>query len=463
VKAYAQDAKQAVSIEALSAKFNIATDNLRPRPVSIDGRTFVLSPERGELLAMLVTEGFPFDGRHKQTLKSPSSDLTPLAQANAGGTRSVDLGRINFAGSYVPVDGLRNYNLTRADLSNTTLPAASAFAGSIFRRIPEEPESDFTFEIHTISAKLDGARVPNAQWLRDIEGVLGIENFGALPWRVVQQGPDFVVRPHPDEAVRNAESDLATRANQIASACDWMTAGSEGDLTSCKQEVQGFCDLYNGLFTRTSLTAQERGSLFASAEAAFNVAEVARYRHISSHKYQRSSIQDSMREEYARSTDCIYQATFDGRTDIDISQLKLHFSPSSEGRDFRRVHWKNATIEGYFGRARLPDASEFVLADKIFARNEGWESAIVGSSDWLYRVCIARATPLSLKGDLLELPFFPFTSTALKRVDSTWYALTGVASSCSDDKQSPSSGSPADVKSFCEACAPPPTAASDQR
>jgi hypothetical protein len=459
VRSLRNHAAGAVSPRVLVTRFNIASDKLPVYPVVRDSRTAQLSPERGELLASLVAEGFPFDSPNTDPLRASSADLTPLPQNPTGEHAPLKLGHIDLSGSDAAAAGFRGYDLTGSNLSNAQLPGAAAFERSVLRYIPEKTSNSFSGVIETVSVNLEGAQVPDPGWLRAVEGVVGVRSFGATAWRVVPETGHWVVRAHPDIPFRHAESTLASQANRARWACGWVRRGEayQNDQEKyCAAETRGFCGQYSDLLRRPTLTAQERGSLFVLA---IELARQAWMREIDRRDFRKVGsleLNNRLRQQLMSLEDCVNTASLNGQLDVDVSLLRLEFANFAQ-RDLTRLRWNLARVEGYFQGARLQPASEFASAQWIVARTEdatttGWENAAVPADDWAYQVCMARASPRP-KNEPFAEPFFPYSRVMVK-ASQEGYWLQAVESPSGAAWDGPADGSPQARQQFCSAYAP---------
>jgi hypothetical protein len=450
VRAREKHTSGAISPDILRTRFNIAANSLAPYRVVRNARTLELSPERGELLATLIAEGFPFDGSDTNPIQAPEADLTALPQYPKNADRKVTLGPINLSGSYNPTSGFIGYDLTRSDLSNAILPGAKALARSTLRRIPEELPNFESVDIEPVGANLEGAEVPGPEWLRAVEAQVGIEAFGATPWKVVAESGRWIVRAHPDVEFRHAESALASKAYLANTTCAWPgdRTDAESSLADCRDSTQEFCAQYTQLFEHASLTAQERGSLFVLA------VYVVRFVGVRLDMPPQAHVPEgrALREQMDAMAQCVYAASLDGRTDLDVSQLLLERFDFRH-RDLTRVRWDHARVEGYFHGARLPSAAHFAAAQYVIAGNSDWAEVRVPTGDWEYRVCMARAAPLQTSSLFAE-PFFPHSRLTVKP-DGDGYVLQAAREDCGGKSEVPLNSTDAERQRFCNACAAP--------
>lgn len=433
--------------EVLKQRANVISRSLEELPVVREGsevkrsgEPVLASRERGQLLAVLVSEKFDWNAAAGVTLEVPNADLTALPPAPAFST--VDLGPIDLSGSYATEAGLGNYDLTRADLSGAVLPEAIAFRGSILRRIPSLARIRLVEPDRFPHAVLDGARVPGdgddddqqglpaADWLRELEAVVGIEGFSAVPWRIRRIGSEGVIVPHPVPEMQQAEEALERKLREVVYC-------SDNPYLECEQAVADFCGLYRRLFLHPALSAQERGSLFA-----LSLALIDPYA---------SGGQRLTREESKRFPEleaCVGQESFGpGKLLVDISMLEIS-NADLRNVDLANLRMRGAQLDGYFSGATLPDALSFAEARRVFDA-QGWTDfdAFVPAPDWEYQVCSARAGV----GHVLEEPFFPFDTLDVGRSEDGRFTFQWGTGSC--DGPLLMNPSPAEREAFCRRCA----------
>jgi hypothetical protein len=450
VRARGKQTPGATSPDVLRTRFNIAANNLVPYRVVRKGRLLDLSPQRGELLATLIAEGFPFDGSDTNPIQASRADLTALPQYGRDTDHQVPLGPIDLSGAYNPTSGFIGYDLTQADLSKAILPGAEALARSTLRRIPKEPLDFRSDDIEPVGANLEGAEVPGSGWLRALEAQVGIEAFGATPWKVVAESGHWIVHAHPDVEFRHAESTLATKAYRGNTSCAWFgqRTDEEASLADCRDSTKEFCAQYAQLFEHASLSAQERGSLFVLA------VYVVRYAGTRLDALPPANVPGgrALQEQLERMEQCVYAKSLDGKTDLDVSYLRLQLF-DFEQRDLTHIRWDHARVEGYFHGARLPSAAQFAAAESIVARNFDWGAVRVPRGDWGYQVCIARAAPPPMS-NLFAEPFFPYLAWRVK-ANGDGFGLERAPGDCAVKREAPQDASAAELQRFCRACATP--------
>jgi uncharacterized protein YjbI with pentapeptide repeats len=326
------------------------------------------------------------------------------------------------------------------------LPEAPAFKNSILRQV--EWEADFGASIR--EADLEGAEVPSEDWLREMEAVVGFKNFAAITWIVANENAHHIVRRNPDSDLAGAEENLASRAVTTADRCMRYGDDEASAVQFCENSVKDSCDEAARLLRKPSLTAKQRGTLFAFAVNAVSQASFRAFR-----------LRLRLLDQFRPLETCIYDAALDGKADVDVSQLHLEML-NLRGRDLRKVVWKNANIEGYFQSAWLPSHERFTEARAIHSRSSGqngegfWDNAIVPTKDWVYQVCLARAEPVTVAKDgTIGFDFFPFSEVSETRRNDQ-YVLTEARPHCSESEASPHDGSAAARRQFCDKCAREP-------
>jgi hypothetical protein len=279
---------------------------------------------------------------------------------------------------------------------------------------------------------------------------VGIEAFGATPWKVVAESGRWIVRAHPDVEFRHAEPTLASKAYHANAACGWV--GSRKDAAEsvayCKSRTQVFCARYVQLFQLASLSAEERGSLFVLAVRLVR-SEGTR---LDTPPPDNVPEGHALLEQLDAMEQCVFATSLDGRTEVNVSQLHLSLF-DFKNRDLTHLSWDHARVEGYFHGARLPSAARFAAAEYVVARNYDWKEVRVPTGDWEYRVCMARAAPPP-KSELFVQPFFPHASLTVKP-DRDGYVLQAAQEECGGKDDAPLDSTDAERQRFCTACALP--------